>query len=184
MRPPSRATLGVLTAIGLFAAATRLATAAPAFEQLIDTATGSCKAAPAEDCIDRTWPLADTDGDGKLSQAEVNALHRSAAQWVRDRFGSGVRQEQQITLAVLGLFSLAGTDAVFGRFDADKDGALTRGEVFTDFRFDGRPFPELVMDPQAVEWPALAARFGQVGMLLLELLPPSHRAHGKATPKR
>ena len=69
----------------------------------------------------------------------------------------------------------AGLPNVFANFDANSDGALTNEELFADFRIDQRSFSAIVKDPKSVNWKTFAQRFGKVGFLIKDLLPPSHQ---------
>ncbi len=69
----------------------------------------------------------------------------------------------------------AGLARVFANFDTNADGALSTEELFADFRTDQRSFGAVVKDPKGVNWKTFAQRFGKVGFLITDLLPPSHR---------
>ena len=61
------------------------------------------------------------------------------------------------------------------REDANDDGGLSEDEIFADFQRDQRPMAKIVADPDSVDWASFAGRFGKLGFLVLDLLPPSHR---------
>ena len=88
------------------------------------------------------------------------------------------------TLVVLMVLKQTGLPKLFDSFDADGDGALTRAELFADFRFDKRPFAKLAADPSAVDWATFGKRFGPIGALLASLLRPAPRRSQTAPPRR
>ena len=78
------------------------------------------------------------------------------------------------TIALLALQQVKLAE-VFANFDGDGDGGLSEGELFADFRLGPRPLGDIIADPEGVDWAAFAARFGKVGFLVTDLLPPGRR---------
>jgi hypothetical protein len=152
--------------------ATAMAQQSPkALEAALADMRVACDAAPSAVCANRAAALFDADGDGSVSRDEMAAgTHRMrvAAQSVSSPFNDGERLMVALAMAAL---DRAGPQQVFDGFDANGDGRLDRAEMFADFRLDQRPFNQLVADPEAVDWPGFAARFGETGKLFLPLLP-------------
>lgn len=145
------------------------------FGRFFATATSHCRKAAAPACVDRLWPIADRNRDGVLRFEEVETLYRSAEKWAARGDAAPRGLERNVALVSLMVLKYAGLKNVFGNFDADGDGTLTRGEVFGDFRMDGRPFGKLVADAGAVDWRSFMGKLGKAGALIRDLLPPSHR---------
>lgn len=154
------------------------------FERFYGIAKAYCAKAPAKSCIDRLWRIADANRDGVLNLAEVQALDAQARFWAQSGDGSRPSRERNTTLVVLMVLKQAGLPQVFDRFDTDRDGTLTRAELFADFKFDKRPFPKLVADRSAVNWDRLGPRFGPIGTLLASLVKPAPEPHEAPPPRR
>jgi len=154
------------------------------FARFLDMAKGYCITAPARSCVDRLWPFADRNRDGVLDLGEVQALETDAGAWARTVDRSRKDPERDTTLVVLMVLRQTGLPKVFDGFDADRDGALTRAELFADFRFDKRPFARLAADPSAVDWVTFGNRFGPIGALLASMMRPAPRQGPPATPQR
>lgn len=130
----------------------------------------ACAAAPSTVCASRAAALLDADGDGGVTREEMTAgVHRMRVEAQSNASTLNESERLMIAIAVAAL-DRAGPLEVFGRFDANRDGRVDRAEMFADFRLDQRPFDKLVADPQAVDWPAFTARFGETGKLFLPLL--------------
>lgn len=170
-----RAALGICLAIAGTAIAHDGAARASEvlFGRFFDTATSYCRTAPAPDCVGRLWPIVDHNRDGVLAIGEVEAVFRSAHSWAGRPTGSPNAIERNVAVVSLMVLRYAGLRTVFGNFDADGNGVLTRAEVFGDFRMDGRPFAKLVADKDAVDWHAFAGKFGKAGVLIRDILPPA-----------
>ena len=83
--------------------------------------------------------------------------------------------ERNMIAVALMVVHHAGLAKVFSNFDTNSDGGLNNDELFADFRMDQRSFGAIVKDPKSVNWKTFAQRFGKVGFLITDLLPPSHR---------
>jgi hypothetical protein len=64
-----------------------------------------------------------------------------------------------------------GPDALFESYDTNRDGALTKEEALADIRLDQRPLPQVLSDPNAVDWRRLTDRAGMAAPLLKRLFP-------------
>lgn len=151
------------------------ATAQDTFAGFIVGLRDICANQPARTCTRRVSSFLDGDNDNQVSLREFEALRAAAKSTVRNR-DSGLSTIER-NLISFGLLTLrqAKLATVFANFDTDKSGGLSEGELFADFRLDRRPFAKIVSDPNAVDWQDFAARFGKVGFLVLDLLPPGHR---------
>ena len=134
-----------------------------------------CAQQPARACTKRVRSYFDGNNDGQISLVEFETARAQAKTAVSDR-NSGLSGIERNLISV-GLLTLqhAKPAAVFASFDADRDGGLSEDELFTDFQLDQRPLAKIIADPKGVDWSAFAARFGKVGFLIRDLLPPSHR---------
>ncbi len=134
-----------------------------------------CAQEPARACTRQVSSFLDGDNDNRVSLRELEAVRAQAKASVGNR-GSGLStiERNLISISLLTLHQ-AKLARVFAKFDADSDGGLSEDELFADFRLDQRPLAKIVSDPNAVDWKSFAARFGKVGFLVLNLLPPSHR---------
>ena len=154
------------------------------FARFLDVAKAYCATAPAQSCVDRLWPFADRNRDGVLDLGEVQALEKDAGAWAQTVDRKRKDPERDTTLVVLMVLKQTGLPKLFDSFDADGDGALTRAELFADFRFDKRPFAKLAADPSAVDWATFGKRFGPIGALLASLLRPAPPRSQTAPPRR
>jgi hypothetical protein len=165
----------------LFIAATAMPPAvAPALAQ--DSFTGFiiglrdvCAEAPARRCTGQVSSFLDRDNDKQVSLPEFDAARAQAkAAVAKKESGLSAIERNLISVALL-VFNQAKLPAVFARFDANDDGGLSEDEIFADFQRDQRPMAKIVADPDSVDWASFAGRFGKLGFLVLDLLPPSHR---------
>ncbi len=151
------------------------ATAQDTFAGFIIGLRDICAKQPARTCTRRISSFLDGDNDNQVSLREFEALRAAAKSTVRNRdSGLSTIERNLISISLLTLRQ-AKLAIVFANFDTDKSGGLSEGELFADFRLDSRPFAKIVSDPNAVDWQDFAARFGKVGFLVLDLLPPGHR---------
>lgn len=134
---------------------------------------GVCQTQPAAQCIDRAWRYADTDRDGRLSYAELDAVRRDLRAWASA--GTSNLQPRERTSIMLGLMLVdtAHLDALMRGYDRDGDGYISRAELLQDVRLDRRPLGQVLADPAAVDRQATARRFGAMAPLVQGLFPPS-----------
>lgn len=134
-----------------------------------------CAKEPARACTKQVSSFLDGDDDSQVSLREIQDVHAQAKSTVKRRDSDLSTTERN--LISIGLLALphANLATIFGRFDADADGGLSEAELFADFELDQRPLDKIISDPGGVDWQAFAARFGKIGFLVLDLLPPSHR---------
>lgn len=130
-----------------------------------------CETGPSSTCSRAIHRILDQDRNGNVSFLEMERVRSQAAELVRDRKNTLTPDERAIFgLTLFGLLS-AGPSQVFANFDTDGSGALDHDEMFADMRLDARTFAVVASDPDAVDWPSLAARFGKIGQSLIGILP-------------
>lgn len=141
------------------------------FESQIAGVRTVCDSASSEACSKAVHKFLDTNNDARVSFKEVEAAQASASASVQDRT-SGLTPDERVLfgLALIGMKS-AGATQVFTNFDTNGDGGLAHSEMFADVRLDNRPFAVLTNDPDAVDWQALAGRFGTFGRSLVGMVP-------------
>lgn len=173
LRRPAVALAAAL--IGAAVAAPPAPAAEDAFAGFIVGLRDICAHQPARRCTGQVLAFLDADRDRRVSLVELQAAQAGAAASVGDR--SSALSPVERNLLTVGLFALqqARPDAVFANFDANRDGGLSEGELFADFRLDQRPLGVIIADPAGVDWQRLAARFGKVGEMMRGLLPASQR---------
>jgi hypothetical protein len=130
----------------------------------------ACARAPSAVCANRVTALLDGNGDGRIVPAELDETRRRALAEARQKQTGLTDSDRGMVAIAIAAIDSAGLDTVFAGFDANRDGGIDRGELFADFRLDNRPFAEIVNDPQAVDWPGFADRFGETGRMFLPLL--------------
>jgi len=175
----SRRPLDYLIVAGIIstalAAAVPPASARDSFAGFIVGLRDVCALEPARACTKQVSSFLDGDNDSQVSLREIEHVHAQAKSTVKRRDSSLSTTERN--LISIGLLALphANLATIFARFDADADGGLSEDELFADFELDQRPLDKIISDPDGVDWKAFAARFGKIGFLVLDLLPPSHR---------
>ena len=130
----------------------------------------ACARAPSAVCANRVTALLDGNGDGRIVPAELGETRRRALAEARQKQTGLTDSDRGMVAIAIAAIDSAGLDTVFAGFDANRDGGIDRGELFADFRLDTRPFAEIVKDPEAVNWPGFADRFGETGRMFLPLL--------------
>jgi len=164
-----------LSTLAIAMAAATPAAAQDAFTGFITGLRDVCADEPARACTARVTSYLDIDNDKRVSLAEFETVRDLAKTAVAN--GEKDLSTAERNLISIGLLTLqhAKLDKVFAKFDGDGDGGLSEQEMFADFRVDQRPFGDIVADPDSVDWTTFASRFGKVGFLVIDLLPPGHR---------
>lgn len=159
----------------LFVATTAPAAAQDAFTGFIIGLRDICAEQPARACTKRVTSYLDVDNDKLVSLQEFQTVQDLAKTAVASK-NEGLSATERNLIAI-GLMTLqhAKLDKVFASFDADGNGGLSEQELFADFRVDHRPFGDIIADPDSVDWRSFAQRFGKVGFLVIDLLPPGQR---------
>ncbi|MDH3239465.1 MAG: hypothetical protein OEO83_02245 [Alphaproteobacteria bacterium] len=168
--------MSVLVCVALLlAGAAGEAWAGDPFGAFIKALRPTCARAPSADCASAVAAYLDTNGNGRVEFGELQRALAQAGRSVGDKGSALNGIERNLTVVALMAVRYAGAAEVFANFDANRDGSLSTAELFADFRIDRRPFGQIVKDPKAVDWKRFAGRFGKVGFLITDLLPPSHR---------
>lgn len=142
-----------------------------AFDRFVAASTPICLHRPAAACVETGWAFADRDGDQGLSVDELEEVRdelRAWAQWRADDLHPTERALLALGLAVVdGL----GIERLHALYDVDGDGLIDREELLADIRLDERPLGEILLDREAVDRAAIAARLGLPPVLLERLQP-------------
>jgi hypothetical protein len=151
------------------------ARAADPFGAFVKSLRPTCARAPSADCVTAVSAYLDANGNGRVEYSELQRALTDAGKAVGDKGSALNGIERNLTAVALLALRYAGPAQVFANFDANRDGGLSTEELFADFRIDRRPFGKIVKDPKAVNWKRFAGRFGKVGYLITDLLPPGHK---------
>ncbi|MGD9510828.1 MAG: hypothetical protein AB7I59_04210 [Geminicoccaceae bacterium] len=138
-------------------------------DRFLATSVPVCMRSPAVQCVSRGFAFVDADGDGKLSLTEVESLQAQIDRWAKANSGRLPAAERQRLIIGLMVIQTVGPEQLFTSYDADGDGFLSREEVTADIQLDKRPLPEILADPAAIDWNALAARAGDAAPILKRL---------------
>jgi hypothetical protein len=141
-----------------------------AFEQFIRASAPVCERRPAADCVDAGWGFADTNGDGRLSLAELTEVRDALADWTGWRGDSLNKRERNSIVIGLWLVDSIGLERLLASYNRDADDKLSRDELLADVTLDERPLGEVLLDPQAVDRQAVAQRLGTLSPVLQGLL--------------
>ncbi|MGH6945003.1 MAG: hypothetical protein ACREH6_12375 [Geminicoccaceae bacterium] len=131
-----------------------------AFGQFVTATEPVCRSRPAEECIRLAFRFADTDGDLKLSAAELYRVRDDLEAWTEQQPDSLAPEQRGVIALGLGLVDAIGLETLMAGYDADGDGSLDRAELLADLRLDQRPLGELILDPAALDRHAMAHRLG------------------------
>jgi hypothetical protein len=142
------------------AAAPAASRAISAFDSFIAESAAPCLKEPAARCVDAAFRFADRNGDGQLSPAELQEVRTTLERWVNWK-GDGISTRERNAVAIgLVVIDAVGLDKLVASYDADGDGKLSKKELLTDVRLDGRPLGQVLLDPKAVDRQAVAKRLG------------------------
>ena len=130
-----------------------------------------CLKAPAAQCVDKGFAYADRDRNGRLSLPEARAVEAEVAAWTKAKANKLPPEERQRLVTGMVVFQTVGVENVFASYDVNGDGALTKEEVLADVKLDQRPLPQVLSDPNSVNWDRLAGRAGGAAPLLRRLFP-------------
>ncbi|MHA1571764.1 MAG: hypothetical protein ACTSWM_08085 [Alphaproteobacteria bacterium] len=140
------------------------------FDRFVTGAVPTCQRQPAQSCVDSGWMFIDTDTNGGISAAEVNAVRATMGDWFTWRQASLTKRERSALALGLLLADSVGLENLLAGFDANGDGQLTREELLADVAMDQRPLGEILSDPAAVDRDAVAHRLGAAAPLLNGML--------------
>ena len=128
-----------------------------------------CLKAPARTCIDRGFAYADKDRSGTLSLPETEAVYQEVEDWKEANAQTLAPADRQQINSVMTVIDTLGLGTVFNGYDGNGDGQLSKSELLADLKLDGRPLPEILSDPNAINWSNLTARAGMAGPLIKRL---------------
>jgi hypothetical protein len=178
----SRRVLGI--GLLLLASATRVGEAAEtttampgpgrdvlAFDQFVAASTPICLERPAAACIEVGWAFADRDRDQGLSVVELEEVRDRLRAWARWRADDLHATERSLLALGFVVVDGLGIERLHGLYDQDGDGLIDRDELLADVRLDERPLGEVLLDREAVDRAAIAARLGLPAALIERLQP-------------
>jgi hypothetical protein len=142
-----------------------------AFDRFVTVSSPVCQHQPADDCVDVGFAFADADGDGRLSVSELEALRHQIRAWSEWRRPDLTEFELRSIALGLWLVDALGVEALQALYDENRDLYLTRAELLADVTLDERPLGEVLLDPEALDRAAIAARLGLPPALLERLQP-------------
>ncbi len=141
------------------------------FDRFVGSSGPICQYRPAAECVDAAWLFVDRDGDQGLSVGELQQLRDSLNDWTMWRAGQLTRTESSLLALGFLVVDGLGVGGLHTLYDANHDGLVSRDELLADVRLDGRPLGEILVDPEAVDRAAIAARLGLPPALLERLQP-------------
>jgi hypothetical protein len=141
------------------------------FDRFVTQSRPICLYAPAAACVEIGWAFADRDEDRGLSVMELEEVRDRLRAWTRWRADD--LQPTERSLLALGFVVVdgLGLERLHRLYDKDGDGLVDRDELLADVRLDERPLGEVLLDPEAVDRIAIAARLGLPPILLERLQP-------------
>jgi hypothetical protein len=141
-----------------------------AFDRFVTISGPVCQHQPADDCVDLGFAFADADGDGRLSVAELEALHHQVQAWSEWRRPELSAFEARSIALGLWLVNMLGVRTLQSIYDEDRDDHLSRAELLADVNLDERPLGETLLDPAALDRQSIARRLGALAPLLDQAL--------------
>lgn len=141
------------------------------FDRFVGSSAPVCLYRPAAECVDAGWLFADQDGDGGLSVAELQEVRDGLRAWAVWRSDDLAATERSMLALGFLLVDGLGVERLHGLYDLDQDGLVRRDELLADVRLDDRPLGEVLLDREALDRAAFAARLG-VPQALLDRLQP------------
>jgi Ca2+-binding EF-hand superfamily protein len=168
-------------AIGAFAPADGLAEAIPAtpgpgrqvlmFDRFVGSSGPVCLYRPAAECVDAGWTFADRDRDGGLSVEELQEVRDGLKDWSVWRAPDLTHTERSLLALGFLMVDTMGVQRLHAIYDSDHDGQVGRDELLADVQLDQRPLGEVLLDREAVDRAAIAARLGLPPALVERLEP-------------
>ena len=136
------------------------------FERFFQQAQPTCSFDSSLRCVELGFSYADRDGDGRLTQVELDALQADFGSWAQWKSPEMTKRER--TSVALGSYAVQaiGLENFIAAYDDDADGALSRQELLADVTLDQRPLGQVLQDPEAVDWAAVQRRLGPAAPLL------------------
>lgn len=141
------------------------------FARFLALASPLCQHQAARACVDAGWRFADRDRDGRIALAELEEVRSELRDWLAwPDNGIRTREKRGVLLGLL-IVDVIGLKRLLASYDTGADGLLSREELLSDLRLDGRPLGEIFADSQAVDWEALRGRLGAMAGALGALAP-------------
>jgi hypothetical protein len=159
-------------------AAGEIATAAPGpgravleVDRFVAESGPVCLHERAAACVDVGWTFADRNEDQGLSVVELAEVRDELREWAQWRADDLHPVERSLLVLGFVVVEGVGIERLHALYDADADGLVDRNELLADVRLDDRPLGEVLLDPEAVDRAAMAARLGLPPALLERLQP-------------
>lgn len=141
-----------------------------AFEEFITDSGPLCETRPAQVCVDLGWTYADADRDGLLSLEEIRGVRDTLVGWSSWR-GDSLPNRERVSIGLgVWLVDAVGLEKLMASYSTDGDQQLSQQELLADVQLDQRPLGEVLVDEQAVDRKAVAARLGALAPMLDGLL--------------
>lgn len=145
--------------------------AARSLDRFIRFSTPVCEREPSARCVDVGFRYADMNGDGRLSQQELQRVRDAVADWTSWQENTLSQEDAaRIAFGVMIVDTLT-IPGLIQSYDQDGDGMLTKQELLADVKLDRRPLGEVLADPNNVDRVAFQQRFGMLGGLADNLFP-------------
>ena len=141
------------------------------FDGFVGAVPPLCATAASTRCVEAAFAWADADADDGLTLDELERVRADLGHWLDARGATLSPTEAGYTRLGVWLVDSIGLEPLFRSYDADGDGRLTRTELTADLTLDARPLADVVLDPQAIDWPALRARLGALSAVLPTPVP-------------
>jgi hypothetical protein len=142
-----------------------------AFDRFVAASTPVCLHRAAAACVEAGWAFADRDEDQGLSVVELEEVRDELRAWTRWRADDLHATERSLLALGFVVVDGVGIERLHTLFDQDGDGLVDRDELLADVRLDERPLGEVLLDREAVDRAAVAARLGLPPVLLERLQP-------------
>jgi hypothetical protein len=141
-----------------------------AFEEFITDSGPLCQKQPAQACVDAGWSYADANRDGLLSVEEIRAVRDTLVGWSGWR-GDSLPNRERLSIGLgVWLIDAVGIDKLVASYSRDGDQRLSQKELLADVTLDQRPLGKVLVDAEAVDRKAMAARLGALSPVLDGLL--------------
>jgi hypothetical protein len=141
------------------------------FDRFVAASTPVCLHLPAAACVETGWTFADRDDNQGLSLVELEEVRDELRAWTQWRADDLHPTERSLLALGFVVVDGLGLERLHAVFDQDGDGLVDRDELLADVRLDGRPLGEVLLDREAVDRRAVAARLG-LPPIVLERLEP------------